>query len=117
MIRLVQELLNQKHYALAKSVKVAFKNEPSVHFSSKDVHISINSYKSVDTPVTDMLDLTPNREQLIAKLDDIHKLQTAMAKEISERIMKIQDTFESLVEGVAIDAADEYNKRMAKLFE
>jgi len=117
MTRLVQKLLNLKHYALAKTVEAAFKNKPSVHFSSKGVHISVNSSKNADAPAIDMLDLTPDREQLRAKLEDIRELQTAMAEEISERIMKIQDTFESLVEGVAIDAADEYNKRMAKLFE
>lgn len=117
MIKLIEQLLEKRYYRLAKAVVTAYKSEPSVHFSSRTLHVSVDTHKSVDAPTVEMLDLTPDRATLVAKLEDVKKPHDEMEKEVSERVMQVQDVFESLVDGITIDAADEYNKRIAKLFE
>ena len=105
-----------KHPKLAQAVLV-LSSTPTIHIGMTELSVSVHSQKSFDQKLDSFLNLVPDQETLKAKITDYVKIQEETKKEISDRITKIQDLFESLVEALTIEETKKFNEKLHKLAE
>lgn len=80
-----------------------------------NLSVSIHSQKSFEEKVDNFLGMVPDHEILKQKIGDYVKVQEETKKEISDRIMKIQDIFESLIAALTLEETKKFNEKINKL--